>query len=192
MARAQNTDFMQSMRFLVTVVNVGGGAPTAGGTGFIGAGFSSCSTPGMSLESVEYKEGQMVYSRKQPGNPQMDDVSLAKGVARKSGDFYDWTRTVAEGGGEYRIDFDILHLHRIEGLPRGTTGRVSPSTSRKPHELLLNPGQKAARIYHVLEAFPTRFKPASDMDATASEISISELDVAYEDFWMDEVDDPST
>lgn len=168
MARAYAQDFLHSMRFHANVIGVGGqprlNTPQAG--------FSACSTPEQTVEAVEYREGQYVYSRKYPGIASMSDITLSRGVARKDGSFYAWMVDCAQGGAEYRADIDIRHYHReaMTGSPTGI-------------DLNLNP----ARIYHVHEAFPIRHKAAADLDATASEISITELDVACEFFTVEEV-----
>ena len=71
MARPQQTDFLSSMRFHVGVVPVGGDDRLNLRTGGDRpqAGFSNVTTPEVTVEASEYKEGQMVYPRKYPGNP---------------------------------------------------------------------------------------------------------------------------
>jgi phage tail-like protein len=183
MARAQAQDFLHSMRFHVTVDALGGGAPP---TGFLNpartpagadlgpeAGFSACSTPELSTEAVEYKEGTMVYTRKFPGAPSVSDITLSRGVARTDTSFWLWIKTVAEGDGEYRADLSIKHYHRVEFLS-GTVANANKTSV----DLTASP----ARTYQVKQAFPTRHKVAGDLDATASEISVMELDLAYEYF----------
>lgn len=179
MARAQATDFLSSSKFHVDAVGVGGtqrlvvpGRPQAG--------FSACTTPEATVEAVEYKEGNTLYTKKYPGNPTMSDVTLSRGVARGDSSFWEWLRVVIEGSGEYRADLDIKHYHRDTALVRAV-----PATGDQPNLTNLNmdvPG----RIYHVREAFPIRCKPAGDLDATASEISIQEADISYESFEVEE------
>ena len=182
MARAVSTDFLHSMRFHVTVDGRGGGA-AAGDllrpAGRPDAGFSACTTPTLAAEAVEYKEGSFVYARKQPGAPTVEDISLSRGVARRDTSFWLWMRAVAQGGpvydgasdAEYRADLTIKHYHRDQALTGAATG--------------INLAQPA-RLYHVYDAFPTRHKIAGDLDATAGEISIMEMDLAYERFEVTE------
>jgi phage tail-like protein len=170
MPRAQSTDFLHSMRFHVDIATVDNAdvLKTAGQ----GAGFSSVSTPEATVESVEYKEGQYMYTRKFPGNPSMSDITMARGVTRGDSTFWGWLKKCIEGG-EYRANLTIKHLHRDRSLPGQPPGdgNLAALTVDSP-----------GRIYKVEQAFPIRHKVAADMDATASEISIMELDCAYEYF----------
>lgn len=186
MARSMNTDYLQSMRFHVVIsgntatldwgTKIGAGAHST-------AGFNTVTVPELSIESVEYREGRWNYSRKMPGVPSMGgDISMTRGVVRKDTDFWDWAHIVAEGSGEYRADLDIYHYHRDNALTRGL--------SYTQNQTLLQL-DKPAKIYKVRDAFPTRCKPAGDMDASSSEVSISELDCAYETFWVEDHTPPT-
>lgn len=180
MARAMSTDFLHSMRFHVEAIGVGG-VQRLNVPGRPQAGFSAVTTPEASVEPVEYKEGNMIYTRKQPGNPSMSDITLTRGVARGDTSFWDWARVVLEGSGEYRADLEIKQFHRDTALVRS-----QPATGDQPNLTNLDINTPA-RIYHVREAFPTRCKPGADFDATASEISIGELDCSYESFEISDV-----
>lgn len=172
MARAQITDYFHSMRFFV---NTSGGfdpLPAAE------AGFSACTTPEATNEAVEYKEGHFIYTRKYPGAPTMSDITLSRGVALQDSLFYNWMFQTIEGAANYRTDLIIRHFHR-DALP-GYQG------INNPNAVGIAKDGKAARIYSVQEAFCIRCKVAGDLDATASDISISELDIAYEHFSISE------
>jgi len=174
MARAQASDFLHSMRFHVTASDSGFlDQPPNQADGRGHAGFSMCSTPEATVEVMEYKEGTFVYTRKFPGNPTMADMTLSRGVARMDSTFWNWIQKVIEGQGEYRTDLQIKHYHRAQALNGPNITQIN----------IENP----ARIYHVKEAFPARHKVAGDMDATAGEISIMELDIAYEHFTVEEI-----
>jgi len=171
MARPVAEDFLHSMRFHVEVID--GTRPDAG-FGPPEAGFSMCSVPEATVESVEYKEGTYIYTRKQPGNTSFSDVSLSRGVAITDSAFWTWMKIVMEGAGEYRQDVRIKHYHREEGLPG--SGDVGANLTAIPTSV------DAARTYELFNAFPARHKVAGDLDATASEISIMELDLSIEYF----------
>jgi phage tail-like protein len=193
MARAQVLDFLQSFRFFVNVMPAPPGTgpnlqtiSNADGGNGPQAGFSTVSVPEANTESVEYREGQYVYTRKEPGYPTISDITLQRGVTRGDSSFWDWLRVVIEGSGEYRADMDILHYHRDTALTR-----PYPTTGAQPNLTQINVSQVLpARIYHVFEAFPMRHKVAADLDATAAEISIMDLDVSYEHFEVEEVAAP--
>lgn len=172
MARPVSDDFLHSMRFHVEVID--GSVPPTERLGTPEAGFSMCSVPEATVEPVEYKEGTYIYTRKQPGNTTFGEISMSRGVAITDSAFWQWIKTVIEGSGNYREDIRIKHYHREEALPGSgdvTTNLTAIPTSRN-----------AARTYQVFEAFPSRHKVAGDLDATASEISIMELDLAFEYF----------
>lgn len=174
MARGQAADFLHSMRFHVTATDTGFlDTPPNQADGRGVAGFSMCSTPEATLEVMEYKEGTFLYTRKFPGNPTMADISMSRGVARFDSTFWSWMQKAIEGSGEYRTDLQIKHFHRAQALNGPNITQINTE----------NP----ARIYHVYQAFPTRHKVAGDMDATAGEISIMELDVAFEYFTVEEI-----
>lgn len=179
MARPVATDFIHSMRF--QVVTTDGSRPSLRPEGRPEAGFSNVTTPEATVEAVEYREGTFLYTRKYPGLTTMADITCNRGVARKDTTFWDWLRKVIEGSGEYRQDLDIRHFHRDTALTRADSDGGNPNLTQITID---NP----ARVYHVKEAFPIRHKVAGDMDATASEVSIMEIDFSFEYF---EVEDRS-
>lgn len=183
--RAQATDFLHSMRFHADVIGAGGiqwlqkeGAGTQPG-----AGFSAVTTPEATVESVEYKEGQMIYTRKYPGNATVSDITMSRGVARRDSSFWDWLRVVVEGSGEYRATLQIKHFHRDTALPRSFPATGDQNATNLAVD-------RPARTYICYEAFPIRHKVAADLDATASEISVMEMDIAYENFEVVEGEPP--
>lgn len=182
MARAISTDFLQSHFFTVTT---GGavdrfGRPTAANISVnLPAGFQSVTIPTASTDMVEYREGSMIYTRKQAGIPSFDDITMMRGVSRQDSSFFDWMRQVLEGTGEIREDLQIKQYHRDVALtrpnpPRGTGG--VPGSNRT----FIDPDARPAIIYHAFEAVPMSCKPAGDLDATNAEISIAELTTAIE------------
>lgn len=182
MARAQSTDYLHSMKFFVesaSPTGAGGTNPLArtDGAGAV-AGFSACTTPELTSEAVEYREGHMIYTKKYPGVPTVADITLSRGVTLRGTAFYNWMLQAVEGG-EYRADLKIYHLHR-DAMPGRSEG--APPTNSLGIDL---ENIQVARIYNIFEAFPVRHKVAGDLDATASDISVAELDVAYEHFTVE-------
>jgi hypothetical protein len=94
--------------------------------------------------------------------------------------FYDWVFKTIEGTGQYRTDIIIRHFHR-DALP-GANPANNPNST-----VIDRTGGSPARLYHVMEAFPIRCKIAGDLDATASDISVAEVDIAYESFYISDV-----
>lgn len=120
---------------------------------FVGS-FQTCTAPEITLENVEFKDNSMSYKRKFPGIPTVNDISLTKGVIQSDTELYDWI-VAAKDGSEYRIDITISHTDK-EGNDR---------------------------YQYVLEnAFPVRVKVDGDFDSNSSEVTLSEIDIAYESF----------
>jgi phage tail-like protein len=125
------------------------------------AGFQSCSTPEQTVEVAEYREGIDKYVRKYPGQATWNDVSMTRGVMKNDTTFADWVQRAVDGE-EYRADVVVYHWHR-DGHTPGTTRDGG-----------------SARLYTLFEAFAMRSKFGGDLDSQASDISLAELDVAYE------------
>lgn len=179
MARAKATDYLHSMRFAVFVEGYGADNTRQLGTltsasGTPSAGFNACTIPELTQDAVEYREGHYIYTRKFVGLPTVSDVTLSRGVALGDGTFYKWMKDVVEGNSEYRADVTIRHFHR-DAKPQSTSTAVSTMS--------VDPDPAHGYIdYRCFECFPIRVKMASDLDATASEVSIQEIDLAVEYF----------
>ena len=156
MARAQSSDFLQNFRYLVTATAFPGGGDPLQAEG----GFNSVTIPDITVEIAEYREGIFTFTRKFPGIPAFTDVTLTKGVVRGDTKFFDWIQRCI-GDTEYRTDVLIYHFHRDD--------RVNP-----------------AKVYRLNEAFATRTKLAGDLDATSSDVSISEMDISFEFLQLDD------
>ena len=184
MARAKISDFLHSFRFHVVLTGFGndGDRQLERSTdGRSSAGFNAVSTPEASHDAVEYREGTHIYTQKFPGIPTVSDITLSRGVAHKDGKFWAWMKDVIEGNAEYRGNLDIFHLHR-DSRPAsgaGTLEEYTPPEASPPGGFIK---------YKCNQALPIRMKVSSDLDATASEVSIQELDLAIESF--DVIDSP--
>lgn len=181
MPRAQSADFLHSMRFWVQVVDpiadsVRTLQPSVRDSLQVQAGFQSVTTPDLTIEPVEYKEGTMVYTRKQAGNPTVSDVTMTRGVTRSDSAFWLWAKTVVEGEAEYRADLEILQYGRERFL--GRTPLTAGQNYTEVDPLTASPG-KTIKCFN---CFPIRCKPTADFDGTASDIAIAEIDFALESF----------
>ena len=172
--RAQDSDYLHNFRFLAAATNTAG-VNRLTVDGRAQAGFNSVTTPEATVEVAEYKEGQDIYTQKYPGNPTVNDITLSRGVARSDSAFWSWVRQVIEGTGAYRATLTISHLHRVEALTRAFPAEGIENVTRIPEDA-------EGMVYHLFQAFPTRHKVAADLDATSSDVSLMELDVAFESF----------
>jgi phage tail-like protein len=172
MARPIEDDPYQNFRFHVWLHAAGTNEKLTDwlkSTGSAAAGFNACSMPSFSLESVEYKEGTEVYKRKFPGVPTFDQVTLSRGVTRKSDyDMFSWIQAAARGN-PYRYDMTIRHFHRQDVNPEKAGFQLATNS-------------QASRIIRCFNVFPSSYKPSGDFDATSSEVSLQELTVELERF----------
>lgn len=177
MARAQVSDPLHGFRFHARAGSIAGladidalqpgGTPGPGVGDTAEAGFSAITTPEYTVEAVEYREGVKTYTEKYPGIPQTAELTFSRGVARNDTAFLAWILAAIEGR-EYRTDIVIFHATRA--------GRTFP------HDRASSFPNNESRRYFLFEAFPVRVKIAGDLDATGSDVSIAEMDVAYERF----------
>jgi phage tail-like protein len=146
MARALNLDYFHNFRFKVLDTNK-----------VIAGAFSAISIPDISIEPAEYRDGTMVYTRKQPGIVTVDNATLSRGVVKNDTQFKQWLDKCIDGDVDYRIDFTVQHIHR----------------------------DKTTRNYKFLEAFANRVKLSSDLDASDSGIGVSEIEVVAEEIQVE-------
>jgi phage tail-like protein len=168
MARAATNDFLQGFRYHAVARTSDGTNPLQVDRGESGmnvqAGFQSITTPELSQDVVEYREGNSMWTVKQPGIPTVSDITLMRGVTKVDTTFFDWVYSSMRGV-NYRVDLDLYHYARDEM-------EIGLATDPQPSD----------RALYCKEAIPTRVKPLGDLDATASEVNLSEVDVAMERF----------
>lgn len=177
MSRSQASDPLSGFRFHVKLADSSaytGSINTGPGIDGGEAGFTQATNGEVSIEAVDYREGLDIWTKKYPGIPQTNPVTLTRGVMLLDSDLYDWALAVIEGR-EYRADVNLFCLPRnawkrtqsdplggranIGGLPEGWEDR------------------SLKFLYH--EAICTRFKPG-DMDATSTAIMTVELEFNFE------------
>lgn len=153
MARSASTDPFMNMRFHLV--------DPAGGNLDPVAGFTQVTTPNITVEAAEYREGIYRWTRKYPGVTTVGEVQCMTGTVKRDSAFYEWIMRVANGGvEEYRTDLMIMEYHITDEF--GING--SPS-----------------RIMRIKEAFPTDVKPMADKDATGSEVALQEMTLTIEE-----------
>ena len=141
------------------------------------AGFQSVTTPELNLEHVEYREGTKTYTEKYPGIPSVNDITMSRGASRKDTVFFDWIIRAIEGA-EYRADLTIFHFIRGARSVPFQNSDVSDEWTKR---------------YVVRNASPSRVKPAMDLDASTGDVSLAEVDVAYESFLIErDTSDPGS
>lgn len=125
------------------------------------AGFQSVSTPDITIDPSEYREGVFIWTQKYPGVPTVGDLTLTKGTFRRESDFFSWVLRVVRGGvAEYRTDLMVLEFHITDEF--GINGAPS-------------------RIMRCRECWPSTVKPMADKDSTGSEVALQELTISVEE-----------
>lgn len=177
MARASAEDFLQNFRFHVTAELAAPGTPpdplkyeASGDRGV--AGFQSVTMPSYSVNASEYRDGISVFTHKQPGIPSAEDITLMRGVVRKDTTLLDWMFRYFKGNA-FRCDLTIFQWDQT-GQPPDRSGRWDKGSGG------FDPSR--ARLVRVFNAFPVSVKPGGDMEATADDISVAEVGIAYERF----------
>jgi phage tail-like protein len=162
MARAASSDPYLNFRFHVT--------DPAGGNLDPIAGFTQVTTPEITIEPTEYREGVYRWTRKFPGIQTVGDLQLMKGTVRRDSDFFAWVLRVINGGvSEYRTDLMVMEYHITDEF--GISGAPT-------------------RIMRAREVFPTTVKPMADKDATAGEVALQELTLTCEEFGLEILPSP--
>jgi phage tail-like protein len=124
------------------------------------AGFTSVSTPDITVDVADYREGLFRWTQKFPGIQSVGEVQLSKGTVRRDTDFFNWLLKVINGAETYRTDIAIYEYHITDTF--GLTGGAS-------------------RILNCRECFPSMTKPMADKDATGSEVALQELTLTVEE-----------
>lgn len=181
MARSRIFDLLQAYPFWLLDIDPSPRIPfvVLGGPAF---GFSSISMPEISVETEEINQLNSMWKRHVVTGASVGNLTLQRGVRFYDSSFYTWTmRTIY---GEDVSSRNLLLIHHM-GLTIGESpvGVANFPTSDLV-EILRIPGK--AWLLH--ECIPVRYKAGSDLDATSSEVSIQELDIAVssiEEFSLD-------
>jgi len=153
MARSIETDPFHNFKFHVV--------DPAGGNLDPVAGFATVSIPEVAVGEVTYREGIDIWTKKFPGIPTVNAVTLTKGVFRRDSDFLNWVLKVINGGREYRTELIIQEYHISDEF--GING--SPS-----------------RVITLRECWGLSAKPSDDKDASGEAVSMQSLTLAVEEF----------
>jgi len=157
MARTVGEDHIQSFRFQVFEV--------AGGAGLLGAenasaGFTTVTTPEITIETTDHRTGSEKLTRKHAGPPSFGDGTMSRGILRGDTTIYQWFMAYMSGL-PFRADLEI---------------KVYDQTAWG-----VEPGNETVVAYQKwFNCIPTSYKLLGDLDASASDINMQELTVAVE------------
>lgn len=170
MPRACNTDPLKTFRFRIFIDQ------------FQYAGFKTMSGIEMTTEIAEYREGGWnAIPQKSDGLSNSGHVTLTRGIALQS-DFYEWASRVIDAKQRYQLGYGAT------GVPPGqiATGVKERCQYRRNLSILLfdRIGNRR-KEWEVIEAWPCRFKPTTDLDGTdTTGIAMEELELCNEGFYL--------
>jgi len=120
-------------------------------------GFSEISAPAITIEPIEYREGNFAVNTagKQPGLVKYDNITLKWGMTA-SDELYKWAK-------------------EVEG---GTINRKTIVISLK------NDVQEEIAKWTAISAWPTKYT-GPDVNATASEVAVEQLELVHEGITRD-------
>jgi len=169
MTRGAQNDFMQGFRFHVVASTADGINPLLivrkgeieGGAE---AGFQSVTLPEITVEAVEYREGNFKWTQKYPGPPTVSACTLMRGITKEDSTFHDWVMKSVDGD-EYRCTVTIYQYQRTE-MSQANLSEYSDELKR----------------WECRNCVPTRAKAGADLDSATGEVSLAEVDFELESF----------
>jgi phage tail-like protein len=121
--------------------------------GIVQAGFNQVTIPDISIDPIEYREGnELTTVRKIPGQVKYSNIILKRGVTDNM-ELFEWIKKISEG---------------------------SINSTRKTVSILIldEKGDEAAR-WDFAEAWPTKYD-SPELNASSNEIAIETLEIAHE------------
>lgn len=142
--------------------------------------FRRCGVPEYTVGVAEFREGTRLFTKKQAGIPTTTNIVLERGVVRKDTGFFKWMMSVLSGQ-PYKTTVVINQYHREARYSK------VPDSSTEIVELT-DISSKPAKRYTLYNAWPVRLKASTDLDATAEDIAVQEIEIAYEYFDVTELE----
>ena len=126
------------------------------------AGFSEISAPDITVDPIEYREGNfpVLNAGKQPGIVKYGNVTLKWGLTTDTS-LYKWLNETELGGGA-----DITKIQKTVVIS------------------LHDDKQKEIAKWTIINAWPTKYT-APDLNATANEVAIEQLELVHEGITRD-------
>lgn len=152
------------------------------------SGYTSITVPEISVRTKEITVGNQPHSIEVVDKVDYGNVVLKKGLSYDS-DFYYWILEAVSGrlpigiglGREtFRKNFLLLQFTPVAASKPGLA-----SLYYKGYEIggeCVNKGLRVAKSWLLVNCLPVRYKAGSDLDASSGAISITELEMAPEEF----------
>lgn len=150
-------------------------------------GFSSCSTPEITVEAKDIQRGNWEFKTRVVKAADVSAISLQRGARFYDSDFYNWISNAIRGVQPVRRNLVLVHYlgFRLQRSLAARTGRLAAGQSGVQGEVLLNTAGQAGvpldripgRAWFCGGCIPIRYKAGGDFDANSGDVSIMELDV---------------
>ena len=174
MARSRTTDFLQVGKFHVVDVSF-----TVPPVLLPVYGFRGCSLPELVLRFKSIQEANYEFPRKVVTGAEVGNVSLQQGVSLFNSDFWDWARKAVIG----RKPKKNILIVQFTGIGFSGGGNA---LSNVGFGQIVGGFEFARRLpgraWLLKECEPARYKPGTDFDGMSQEVSIAELELAFEEF----------
>lgn len=142
-------------------------------------GFKSITAPEITLDAEPIAQLNSVWKRQRYVGGEASPITLERGVTAWDSTFYEWIKRAQRGSD--MINRDLLLLHFMGWLPGQGEKLTSAMQSLQMKIPVANAWEGALKIpgraFIMWDCLPTRYKVGSDFDATASEVSIMELEI---------------
>lgn len=180
-------DFLQNFRFHLLDVSF-----STSGIPFVFnpiAGFSSISSPELTLNTEEIEEGNSKFVHHVRRKVSCSSVVLSKGVEIIDTSFWDWFVATANrlaSGGNFSVSGRRRDLVLVQFTNYGIGTQAEGFSDFLSNISVLGGGfipdfrgslKVPGKAWLLKDCFPTRYKPTSDLDATSGDISLEEIEI---------------
>jgi phage tail-like protein len=162
-------------------------------------GFSSISSPEISVELKDIQPGNWEYKRRVVKAADTSPITLSRGARFYDSDFYNWITRAITGQDPSRRTLFLLHfltlrggggvaqiaagaaLGAVGGIAAG--GGVAGAAGGAAGGAIIGSfidDRIPGRCWTLYDCVPTRYKSGNDFDATSGAVSIAELEVQPE------------
>lgn len=206
MARSRIFDFLQQYPFWLLDATPSLTPPYFVFTPILG--FQSISAPEITLETQDINPGNSLFPKHKVIRAEVAPITLIRGSQFFDADYWNWIYATAAGRSNIRRDLMLIHYMGYDfgrvgisglagsvaisagvalsgSLSLGAAAGVAAAQTAAAafgSGVFKESSRVPAKAWMLRHCLPTRYKAASDFDATSGEVSLQELDVQPEYF----------
>lgn len=172
-------DHISNYRF--HVLDVSFTAPVVFNVSF---GFRSVSSPELTIESKQIKEGNFEYKKTIPVAAEASEIVLEQGVSIFNSDFHDWILRAVRGESNVRRNLLLIQMSEVSLLDTRANLNlgIGPLSVFNFNDII---GRVPSKAWMLRGCLPIRYKAGTDFDAMGGEISIASL--VIKPYYFDEL-----